>query len=88
MVEFPKKIMPCLSIEWNDAKYTSLRISILSIWKNLQAENMQYSIWEECVLYVFYSYNDYRFQCPNSIAIGTCNEFIGANFTIYIFFSI
>jgi len=38
LVEFPKNILPCLSIEWKDATYTILRISILSISNNLQAE--------------------------------------------------
>jgi hypothetical protein len=86
--------MPYVSTEWKDAKYTILRISILSIWNNLQAaKHAVLNLGRICSVCFFtdtviIDLNTQKFCfLYEFIGIFDCqwsmHEFIGVNFTVY-----
>ena len=77
MIGFPKKFMPCLSIECRDAMYPILRIAMLRICNNLQtAKYAVFNLERMCSICFFYSYNDYRFEYWKILYLLFLHEFI------------
>jgi hypothetical protein len=99
LVEFPQMIIPYIIIEWKYMKYTVIRTSIFSVWNNLlntkhAASNLG-RIWSTW----FFQFRWLLICTPRnfvlivssmsifaySIANGACNEFLGVNFTDFVF---
>jgi hypothetical protein len=97
MVEFPQKIIPYLITERKYAKYTIFRTSIFSVWNNLRtakhaAPNLG-RIWSICIFQIRWLSIPRNFvliiSSKNLSAYSTanwaCNEFLGVNFTKFVF---